>query len=683
CPACFRIRPQFLPNRLSITPALYLGSNPPSPPLSSIHSAMSESTSTSSFPFIPSIVRKVSSKLSPRSVPARLALPPTPPGSVEGRSMSGSSVPALDLNDALPALIVPGHHSPILSTYLPTPQPSAPSSVKGISPSISLCPSVEGLLVPSMATATPIPSPPQAGHPHQVQFRIADETLLGEGQLAKVYRATVTPAGADHATSPFPATCVVKLIEASHVTPGSPWYAGLSEARILHQLQQDPAAPADLPIVRLLGVTVLDLADPTDAPLTFDLDADQTADLLDSAEESKADAMVPAQPGRHLAIILEYCGNGSLWSWVQKHKSEVGFPLWVKWAHQFTQALQTLHNAGFVHYDLKPHNVLLTDHLDIRLADLGSAWKPSAEDHNTPASAATPGTPNNNQAARAAPFSQLGTVMYTAPELLNPAPPRPISASDTPSPPRRRAPLPAPHIVRSGQPKIMASDIFSAGILLFITGITGQDPYVWAKSTMELMLTAMKGAFWDMEMQRARLNGPPTRTRSLNRRPESSLNHLGSLTAGRIAAVGGRAPLAGSLASGASTHRVSSPAVELSQVEPPHHDSVPLLQRLDLRSVRNTHGCSAPTSPISPDRYNPSTTGTGRVPPITPPRHGAGPRPFENPSLFFLNGDPVPTPVVDLLQAMVAKDPTQRPAISDVLRELKTIEAEYLPSYLY
>ncbi|KAJ1971766.1 hypothetical protein H4R35_005069 [Dimargaris xerosporica] len=552
--------------------------------------------------------------------------------------------------------------------------------------------------IPYCDTTSPV-SPAVGLEPdiqYTVRFTVSETEFLGAGRLAKVYRATAGPTNGSLGNT---RSCVVKLIEAYPATNPlacDAWQAGLNEARILAQLQRNiiaphlttaNALPADHCVVRLLGVAPLSLPAQGPASLngsqSFTMSQTTSQQFLDRPSEHS----YPEHHRHFLALVLENCEYGSLWSWVSENREEVGLALWLQWARQLALALQTIHGAGVAHYDIKPHNILLTADLDLRLADFSSAIQVLV---NGVAQDVT-------QHGQASQFASVGTVAYTAPELLNPVV-MTKPASGTPSPPPRRPAVPLPlHLKKTDQPAAMASDIFSTGILFFIAGISGREPYAWTRSPMELMLAAMKGAFWDCEMQRARLAGTPTRTRSLNRRPNIKMLVPGEDasnppteddkdTAKRLVAT--RHPRLQSLRPIRSLEHLPIESAPVSPVRPTD-TTVSTLTSSQAETVHTMRPNSQPKSSVAANS-SALATATPQRPfaqelssPTTPPTiaqagNGTAGHGLPTPPLFFLNGDPVPVRVAELIQAMTIKNPHQRPAACDVVHELDAIAQIYL-----
>ncbi|KAJ1985299.1 hypothetical protein H4R34_000120 [Dimargaris verticillata] len=558
-----------------------------------------------------------------------------------------------------------------------------------------------GLRIPYRDTASPV-SPAAGLEPntqYTVRFTVSETEFLGAGRLAKVYRATACPTSG---SLDMTRSCVVKLIEAYPATNPlacDAWQAGLNEARILAQLQRNiiaphltaaSALPADHCVVRLLGVAPLSL--PVQGPTS--LTGNQSFTMSQTTSQQFLDQPLEhSYPEHHrhfLVLVLENCEYGSLWSWVSENREEVGLALWLQWARQLALALQTIHSAGVAHYDIKPHNILLTADLDLRLADFSSAIQVLV---NGVARDVT-------QHGQTSQFASVGTVAYTAPELLNPVvTAKPVNGTPSPPPRRPAAPLPL-HLKQTDQPAAMASDIFSTGILFFIAGISGREPYAWTRSPMELMLAAMKGAFWDCEMQRARLAGAPTRTRSLNRRPNIKMlatrGEAPALpaeddkdTAKRSLAT--RHPRLQSLRPIRSLEHLPIESAPVSPVRPTD-STAPTLASSQAEVTLTMRPSSQPKGSVAanPSTLAPLTTTTpqrplAQEPPspatrqtITQAGNGIAGHGLPLPPLFFLNGDPVPIRVAELIQAMTIKNPNQRPAACDVVHELDAIAKTYL-----
>ena len=70
-----------------------------------------------------------------------------------------------------------------------------------------------------------------------------------------------------------------------------------------------------------------------------------------------------------IMIVTELAGNGSLDAYL--HEKETNDPTRVTFAMEVAAGMQYLENCGFIHRDLAARNVLVTDHLNCKIADFG------------------------------------------------------------------------------------------------------------------------------------------------------------------------------------------------------------------------------------------------------------------------------------------------------------------------
>jgi hypothetical protein len=75
----------------------------------------------------------------------------------------------------------------------------------------------------------------------------------------------------------------------------------------------------------------------------------------------------------NLAIVLEYCGNGSLWDVLRNHSTPLPWYLRCKIALDIARGVNYLHKfpVPVLHRDLKSLNILLDDAMNAKLADFG------------------------------------------------------------------------------------------------------------------------------------------------------------------------------------------------------------------------------------------------------------------------------------------------------------------------
>ena len=77
---------------------------------------------------------------------------------------------------------------------------------------------------------------------------------------------------------------------------------------------------------------------------------------------------------KYIYIIMEYCGGGDLFSYIEKRGFQLKESRAAEIIHKLSTAIYYLHQYGIIHRDLKPENILMTnenDDSDIRLLDFG------------------------------------------------------------------------------------------------------------------------------------------------------------------------------------------------------------------------------------------------------------------------------------------------------------------------
>ncbi len=91
-------------------------------------------------------------------------------------------------------------------------------------------------------------------------------------------------------------------------------------------------------------------------------------------------------------LAMEYLPNGDLANWIRQ-QGPPSVPLGTRWLLQCLQGLQYAHQHSVVHRDLKPHNLLLTVDLDIKISDFGLLKQRREIDVNTTTHGTIMGTP--------------------------------------------------------------------------------------------------------------------------------------------------------------------------------------------------------------------------------------------------------------------------------------------------
>ncbi|KAJ2782006.1 hypothetical protein GGI15_003054 [Coemansia interrupta] len=220
-----------------------------------------------------------------------------------------------------------------------------------------------------------------------------------------------------------------------------------------------------------------------------------------------AEAGERAVAGGEWGLVLELCEGGTCWEWMLAHRAQMNAELFFHWARQLATALAALEAAAVAHKDIKGHNMLIDSCGNIRLADF-TAMEFSAEalsdmKHVCPAL---------DPASFPAYTDFSGTIPYSAPEALafN-------SAGGMRSP-----------------TDLHKMDIYSAGVSLYTLFVSGAEPYAAVKSSVEQMLLASRGAFWEWE-ERHYLTTLPNRADTAPPSPVETPDTVGKQLAAGLA----------------------------------------------------------------------------------------------------------------------------------------------------
>lgn len=183
--------------------------------------------------------------------------------------------------------------------------------------------------------------------------------------------------------------------------------------------------------------------------------------LIGSKDESELrqnfDHSSPAVPMQsRLLILLEFAANGTLFSWMQDNRTRLSHSLYCRWAKELSSSVAYIHLHRIIHHDIKPHNILLTESLDLKLADFGNALVVENDEELIDGLG-------------------RGTQTYSAPELLSPQ-----TAYSFPV------------------------DVYSVGVTLY-TLLTGDEPFCSARSMSSVqILLAIRQGFFESGMHQVR-----------------------------------------------------------------------------------------------------------------------------------------------------------------------------------
>ncbi|KAJ2720743.1 hypothetical protein GGI07_004424 [Coemansia sp. Benny D115] len=270
--------------------------------------------------------------------------------------------------------------------------------------------------------------------------------VLGTGQFSTVCRGTLT-AVSESSGDARQVACAVKIPHENNLDARE---LALVEAAVLSQLGAQEA------VVRCYGLV--------------DLEAADGAGNYAVRPWAEVGALAVAGTGGRWALVLELCEGGTCWEWMQANRTLMGAELFFRWARQLALALAAMESVSVAHKDIKGHNMLIDDNCDIRLADF-TATEFSA-DALVSAQAVCPSFRPLDFPAYTD-FS--ATIPYSSPEAL---------AALTLTKPRT---------------SLNKMDVYSAGVTLYTLFVSGVEPFAAVKSSVEQMLLASRGAFWEWE----------------------------------------------------------------------------------------------------------------------------------------------------------------------------------------
>lgn len=89
---------------------------------------------------------------------------------------------------------------------------------------------------------------------------------------------------------------------------------------------------------------------------------------------SKQFGMIPIYSTETVhALVMEYCPNGDLGSYLQGHSGPILKEKRLKWYRQLASGLKYIHANEIAHRDIKPQNILITASFNLKLGDVGLA----------------------------------------------------------------------------------------------------------------------------------------------------------------------------------------------------------------------------------------------------------------------------------------------------------------------
>ncbi|KAF8983116.1 hypothetical protein BGZ52_001262 [Haplosporangium bisporale] len=519
------------------------------------------------------------------------------PGALNPAQKATSTAPSLEPNAPLVSLLAS-----------PPPSPSR-NSIFNQSWSTSTGPNVSSLRLRSDSSASATSTSRQQDNPYTTDI----STESASKRINIVAYAARLESVTDYVAS-CPSSPVVAI--ACLLSDPQSVEAGRAEDNILKRLQHRP----EHHLGRQFVVDYIGLYDTSTNNIEYRPGSDNSKSPPSEAQK---------------CLLLEYCAGGTIWDWIRLHPEQVGLQQWLVWARQLLLAVDYIHEAGLIHHDIKPHNILLTEALDAKLSDFGGGvFLPESQEHPVLGVAEGLGR---------------GTQPYSAPELF-------ASVSSN---------------ITYGQ----GIDIYSLGVSLYVLGLTAQDPFHKMKSMLEMVVWIKKGGFWLWEDQSWVHDRGPVPKDVESRRSTSNLSRSHSL---RHVNSGGTVDK--------SVSRSTSFKALKQGMDVPDVPLAPINTRLAVEerhlsvsgSPDRTFKISQPCTPVSPLPLPSPIIGplTPRSPGLMDDRRASG-----ETVMRFLNGEVVPSNIVQLLKEMCHPDPQRRPDAKHILKALDEIEMELLSEH--
>jgi hypothetical protein len=186
-----------------------------------------------------------------------------------------------------------------------------------------------------------------------LSFLPLEKNIIGRGQYSTVYIGHFTT---QSQYSSDPAVCAVKRVNDDREALS----LAITESYILSRIVHPS-------IISLLDTkNELEMDNDENFKECLDLvfqntgnSHDEQLSLIDNLTlelEKRKNSRIPRP---RIILVLEYCINGNLWSWLTRHPNKLGKKLWLKWAREIASGIACMHSMGIIHHDLKPHNILV------------------------------------------------------------------------------------------------------------------------------------------------------------------------------------------------------------------------------------------------------------------------------------------------------------------------------------